>query len=179
MVTSLIVRLWWNSCTQVLGCCFSVYLTLLPHWLHYARLITSVLFTISLNLLRFMSIESVMPSNHLILCSLLLLPSIFPASGSFPVSPLFTSGGQIISASVLASVLPVNTRGWVPLGLTGLLSLQSKGLSSVFSSTTVQKHQFLALSLLYGPALTSVHDCWKNRSFDYTDLSWQSDVSAF
>ena len=64
------------------------------------------------------------------------------------------------------------------LGLTGLITLQSKGLSGVSSSTTVQKHQ-LAFSLLYGPALTSIHDYGKNHSFDYMDLCWQSDVSAF
>ena len=67
----------------------------------------------------------------------------FPASGSFPVSQFFTSGGQSIRVSVLASVLPMNIQGWFPLGMTGLISLQSKGLSKVFSSTTVvQKHQF-------------------------------------
>ena len=68
----------------------------------------------------------------------------FPASGSFPVSRLFTSSGQRIGASVSASVLPMNIQGWFPLGLTGLISLQSKGLSRVFSSTTVQKHQFFS-----------------------------------
>jgi len=66
----------------------------------------------------------------------------FPASGSFPVSQLFTSGGQRIGASASASVLPVNIQGWFPLGLTGLISLQSKRLWRVFSSTRVQKHQF-------------------------------------
>ena len=74
-----------------------------------------------------MSIESEMPSNHLILCRpLLLLPSSFPASGSFPMSQLFASGGQSIgvSVSVSASVLPVNIQDWFPLGLTGLISLQ-------------------------------------------------------
>ena len=162
------MRLWWNSYTQVLCCCFSVYLTLLPHWLHHASLFTYLLFTISLNLLKFMSIESVMLSNHLILCCWLrLLPSIFPASGSFPVSLLFTPGGQIISASALARLSSEYPE---------LISFR---LSIVFSSTTVQKHQFLAFSLLYGPAFTSVHDYWKNRSFDCTDLCWQSDVSAF
>ena len=59
----------------------------------------------------------------------------------------------------------MNVKGWFPLGLTGLISLQSKGLSRVFSNTTVQKHQFSALSLLYGPTLTCVHDYWKNHSF--------------
>ena len=66
----------------------------------------------------------------------------FPASGSFSVSQLFTSGGQSIGASALAPVLPMNIQGWFPLGLTGLISLQSKGISRVFSNTTVQKHQF-------------------------------------
>ena len=66
----------------------------------------------------------------------------FPASGSFPVSRFFPSGGQAIGASASASVLPMNIQGWFSLGLTGLISLQSKGLSRVFSNTTVQKHQF-------------------------------------
>ena len=66
----------------------------------------------------------------------------FPASGSFPMSQLFTSGGQSITVSVSSSVLPMNIQGWFPLGLTGLISLQSKGLSRVFSSTTVRKHEF-------------------------------------
>ena len=90
-----------------------------------------------------MPIESVMSSNHLILhhpFSFCL--QSFPASGSFPVSQLFTSGGQGIGASPSASVLPMNIQGWFPLGLTGLISLLSKGLSRAFSSTTVQKHQF-------------------------------------
>ena len=65
----------------------------------------------------------------------------FPASGSFPVSWLFTSGGQSVGASTLASVLPVNIQDWPPLGLTGLISLLSKGLSRVFSSTVIRKHQ--------------------------------------
>ena len=69
-------------------------------------------------------------------------PQSFPESGSFPVSLLFTSGGWSIRFSALASVLPVNTQGWFPLGWTGWISLQSKGLSRVFSNTTVQKHQF-------------------------------------
>ena len=72
-------------------------------------------------------------------------PQYFPALGSFPVSQLFTSGGQSIGA--LASVLPMNIHGWFPLGLTGLISLLSKGLSRVFSSTTFWKHQFLGCQL--------------------------------
>ena len=69
-------------------------------------------------------------------------PRSFPASGSFPISQLSARGGQSIVTSALASVLPMNIQGWLPLGLTGLISLQSKGLSRAFSSTTVQKHQF-------------------------------------
>ena len=88
-----------------------------------------------------MSIESEMPSNHLILCRpLLLLPSSFPASGSFPMSRLFASGGQSIGALELA--FPMNIQGWFVLGLTGLTSLLSKKLSGVFSSTTVRRQQF-------------------------------------
>ena len=95
-----------------------------------------------------MSIESVMPSSHLIICRpLLLLPTIFPASGSFQMSQLFTSGGQNIRVSASASVLPVNTQDSSPLGWTGWISLQSKGLSRVFSNTTVQKHQFFGAQL--------------------------------
>ena len=94
------------------------------------------------SLLKLVSIESVMPSNHLILCRpLLLLPSIFPASGFFPMILFFVSGGQSIGVSALASVLPMNTQDWSPLGWTGWISLQSKGLSGVFN-TTYQKHQF-------------------------------------
>ena len=69
-------------------------------------------------------------------------PQYFPASGSFPKSQLFVSGGQRTGVSASASVLPVNMQDWFPLGLTGLISLLSKGLSSVFSSTTIQQHQY-------------------------------------
>ena len=90
--------------------------------------------------LKLMSIESVMPSSHLILCRpLLLLP---PGSGSFPMSLLFAWGGQSIGVSASASVPPMNTQDWSPLRWTGWISLQSKGLSRVFSNTTLQKHQF-------------------------------------
>ena len=71
----------------------------------------------------------------------------FPASGSFPVSQLFTSGGQSTGASASASVLPMSGQDWFPLGLTDLISLQSKGLSRVFSNTTAQKHQFFSAQL--------------------------------
>ena len=77
-------------------------------------------------------------------------PQSLPASGSFPMSQLFASGGQSIGVSALASVLPMNTQDGSPLGWTGWISLQSKGLSRVFSNTTVQKHQFL-ITHYYSP----------------------------
>ena len=104
--------------------------------------------TNSQRLLKLMSIESVMPSNHLILCRpLCSCLQSFPALGSFAMSNFFASGGQSIGTSASASVLPVNIQDWFPLGLTGLISLQPKGLSRVFSNTTVQKHQFFSAQL--------------------------------
>ena len=91
----------------------------------------------------------------------------FPASGSFPVSQLFTSGGQSIGASASALVLPMNIQNWFPLGWTYWISLMSKGLSKVFYNTTVQKHQFFSTQLLLGTTLTSIHDHWKNHNLDY------------
>ena len=88
----------------------------------------------------------------------------FPASGSFPMSRFFTSGGQSIGTS--APVLPMNVQDWFPLGLTGLISLQSKGLSRVFFTPQFKSINSSALSLLYGPTLTSIHDYWKNHSFE-------------
>ena len=101
----------------------------------------------------------------------------FPGSGSFPMSQLFTSGGQSIGVSASASVLPMNTQDWSPLGWTGWISLHSKGLSRVFSNTKFKCINFLALSFLHSPTLTSIHDHWKNHSLDYTDLCWQTNVS--
>ena len=113
--------------------------------------------TISQSLLKFMSTELVMISNHLILCCpLLLCLQSSPALGPFPVNLSFVSGGQTIGASVSATVLPMNIQGWFLLGLTGLMSLQSKGLSRIFSNTTVQKHQFFSTQ----PSLwTNAHIC--------------------
>ena len=101
----------------------------------------SLSFTISWSLFKLRSIELVMPSNHLILCSLFSpCPQSFPASGSYLMSQFLASGGQSIGALASASVLPVNIQGWFPLGL---ISLLSKGVSRIFSST-VQKHQFFS-----------------------------------
>ena len=111
----------------------------------------SLSITNSQSLLKLMSIESVMPSNHLILyCPPLLLQS----SGSFPMSQFFASGRQSIRASASAPVLPMNIQDWFPLGSTGWISLQFKSINSS------------ALSFLYGLTLTSIHDYWKNHSFD-------------
>ena len=121
----------------------------------------SLPFTISRSLLKLTSIESVMLSNHFILCHpLLLLPPVFPQppeAGSFPMSLLFLSGGQNIGASASASVLPMNIQDWSPLGWTGWISLQSKGLSRVLSNTTVWKHQFFGAqpSLWSGSHMTN------------------------
>ena len=92
----------------------------------------------------------------------------FPASESFPMSQFFTSDGQSIgiSASTSGSVLPVNIQDWFPLGWTGWTSSQSKWLSRVFFNTTVQNIISSVLSFLYDPVLTSIHDYWKNHSFD-------------
>ena len=104
----------------------------------------SLFFTISQSLLKLISVESVMPPNHL---GLSVIPfssclQSFPESGSFPISRLVASGGQSIGASASTLVLSMNIQDWFHLGLTGLISLKSKGLSRVFSSTTIQKHQF-------------------------------------
>ena len=99
----------------------------------------------SWSLLKFKTVELVMPSNHLILCCpLLFLPSILSSIRSFlrRRSQFFTLDGQSIGVSASASVLPVNIHDWFPLGWTGWISLLSKGLSGLFSNTTVQKHQF-------------------------------------
>ena len=102
----------------------------------------SLSFIISQSLLKLMSIESVMLSKLLILYVPLLLLSIFPAMESFPVSQLFASGGQSTGISASAPALPMNIQDWFPLGLTSWISLLSKGLSRVFSNTTVWNHQF-------------------------------------
>ena len=110
--------------------------------------LASLFITNSQSLLKLMSIRSVIPSNHLNLCHpLLLLPSIFPVSESFLMRQFFTSGGQSIGVAASASVLPMNIQDWFPLGWTGWIALQSKGLSRVFSNTTNQKHLFFGVQL--------------------------------
>ena len=129
-----------------------------------AALQASLPFTISGSLLKLISIESVMPSNHLIHCfPLLLPPSIFPSMRVFSnESALRIRWPKYWSFSIST------IQDWFPLGWTGWISLQSKGLSKESSPTAqFQSIDSSVLSLLYGPFLTSVHDYWKNHSFDY------------
>ena len=108
----------------------------------------SLSITNSQSLLKLMSIESVMPSHHLILCHPLLLPpSVFPSITVFSSESVLRIGGQSIGVSASASVLPMNIQDWFPLAWTGWISLLSKGFSRVFSNTTVQKHQFFGTQL--------------------------------
>ena len=93
-------------------------------------------------------------------------PQSLPASGSFPMSQLFAWGGQSTRVSALASVLPKNTQDWSPLEWTGWISLQSKGLSRVFSNNTFQKHQFFGAQLSSQSNTHIMHDYWKNHSLD-------------
>ena len=120
-----------------------------------------------------------MPTNHLILCHPLLLPPVFPSIRVFSSeSGLHIMWSKYWSFNFIIS--PSNEYSdWFPIGLMGLITLQSKGLWTVFSNTTVQMHHFLVLSFLYCPTLTSIHDYWKNHTFDYIDLCQLSNVSAF
>ena len=99
-------------------------------------------------------------------------PKSFPASGSFPVHQLFTSGDKNIGVSASASVLPMNIQGWFPFHFYGLISLLLESLKSFSPAPQFKSINSLALSLLYGPTLTPVHDYWKNHRLDYTDLGY-------
>ena len=131
-------------------------------------------------LLKLMPIGSVMPSNHLILCHhLLLLPLIFLGIRVFSRSQFFTSGGQSVGVSTSASVLPMNIQDFFPLD--GLVGLLCSPRDSQESSPTTQFKSIntSALSFLYSPTLTFIHDYWKNHNFDWMELWQQSDVYAF
>ena len=117
----------------------------------------SLSITNSRSSLRLTSTESVMPSSHLILCvPFSSCPQSLPASEYFPISQLFAWGDQSTGVSASTSVLPMNTHDWSPLGCTDWISLQSKGLSRVFSNTTVQKHQFFCTQL-YSQSNSHIH----------------------
>ena len=127
----------------------------------------SLSITNSQSLLKLMSIELVMPSNHLILCHpLFLLPSVVPNIRVFPKESHQVKL-QSTGASASVSFFPMNIQGLFSLGSTGLISLLSKGLSRS-PAPEFKSIDFPVFSLLYGPTLTSIHDSWKNHSFDYT-----------
>ena len=192
----IISLLWWKSLLrfsvfisslsttlETIFCIFDAVIQLLSHvqlfvapWIAACQ--ASLFFTISLSLLKLMFIEWVMPSNHLILCHpLLLLPSIFPS---------ITHLQWVSSWHCVAKVLELQLQpqsfnecsGFISFRIDWfdhLISLLSKELSRVFSSTTIWRHQFFGTQ----PSLTSMHGYWKNHSCDYMDLCQQSDVSAF
>ena len=147
-------------------CCVQLFVT---PWTAARQASLSI--TNSWSLLKFISIESVMPSNHLILClPLLLPPSVFPSIRVFSSESVLCIRLPKYWSFNLSTVLPVNIQDLFPLGLTGLISLQSKGFSRIFSNDQFKSINSSVLSSLYGPTLTSIHDYWKNHSFDYTDL---------
>ena len=125
----------------------------------------SLSITNSRSSLKLMSIELVMPPSHLILIPFSSCPQSLPASESFPMSHFFTWGGQSTGVSALASVLPMNTQDW-SLEWTGWISLQSKGLSRFSPTSQFKSINSSAFSFLHSPTLTSIHDHWKNHSFD-------------
>ena len=128
----------------------------------------SLFFTISWSLLKLTSIELMMPFNHLILCyPLLLLTSSISSIRVFSNEQSFALGGQSLEASALASVLPMNSRGWFPLGLTGFISLLSKGLSRVFSSTS---HHYILNGIL--DILILVSWFMQNLFSPYSEQMW-------
>jgi len=121
----------------------------------------------SWSLLKLMCIESVMPPN--ILFSVVPFSSClqsFPASGSFPISQFFASGGQSIGVSASASVLPMNIQDWLPLGWTDCISFSPRDFQESSPTPQFKSINSLVLSSLYNPTLTSMHDYWKNHSFD-------------
>ena len=127
----------------------------------------SLSITISRSSLRITSIESVMPSSHLNLCRPLFLPpSILPSIRVFSNESTLRMRWPKYWSFSLASFLPKKSQGWSPSEWTGWISSQSKGLSRVFSNTTVQKHQFFGAQFLHSPTLTSIRDHWKNHSLD-------------
>ena len=165
----------WASVIAVLQLLSHVRLSATP-WI--AACPASLSLTVSQSLFKLMSIESVMPSNHLaILFSSWILS--FPVTGYFPVSQLFISGGQITEAS--ATILPMNIQDWFPLGLTGLI-LQSKGLSRIFANTIVRKHQFFSFSyddrhnFMPGHIRCQriLHSFWNIMTHTYRDIRFSS-----
>ena len=127
----------------------------------------SLSITNSQSLPKLMSIELVKPSNHLMLCCLFssCLQS-FPASGSFQMSQLFTSGSQSIGVSASTSVFPMNTQDWFSLGWTGWIPCSPRDSQESSPTPQFKSINSLAFSFLYSPTLTSIYDYWKNHGFD-------------
>ena len=140
----------------------------------------SLFITNSWSLLKLLSIESLMPCNHFILCHpLLLLPSIYPSIGVFSNESVLHIRWPCIRASASVSVLPMNIQDWFPLRWAHWISWLSKGVSRIFSNTTVQKHQFFCTHL-YLESNSQIHTWLLEKSYsDYMDLCWQSNISAF
>ena len=164
-VHELIVPCTWYGFNKYCCCCSVMSGSLGPHGLHHTSLpcppLSPGVWSNSCPLSRWCSLIISFSATLFSFC----LPS-YPTSESFPMSLLFTSGGQSIGASASASVFPMNIQDRFPLGLTGLISLQSRGISRHFLTPQFKSINSLALSLLYGSTLTTVHDYWKNHSFD-------------
>ena len=132
------------------------------------------------SLFKLMSNESVMSSNHLILfCLLFSCFQSFPASGSFPVSQLFPLGGKVLGVSALESVLPMNTQGWFPLGLTGLITLQSKGLSSLLQYHSLKAPMPLLVTFYITAIAFSLSLWWNSSIFFKSQIKGTSSVELF
>ena len=149
------------SSVELLSC---VWLFVTP-WTAACQVSLSI--TNSKNLLKLISIELVMPSNHLVLCQpLLLLPSVLPSIRVFSNQSVLCIRWPSTGDSASASVLPMNIQDWFHLGWTGWISLQFKWLSRIFSNITVQKHQFFGAPLSLWSDSPIHNDYWKNQSFD-------------
>ena len=131
----------------------------------------SLFFTNSWSLGKLMSIELVIPSNHLILCHpLSSCLQCCPVTGSFLMSQFFTSVGQSIGGSISASVLPMNIQDWFPLGWLGGSPSSQRDSQESCPTPQFKTINSSSLTILYGATVTSIHDNWKNYSFDYTEL---------
>ena len=140
-----------------------------PHWLQHSRLPFPS--TISQSVLKLISIESVMPSNHLILFHAPSPPALKLSQHQGLIkSRLFALGGQSIRASASASVLPVRIQGWFPLGLTSWFPCCPRDSQGSSPEPQFESMNSSVLSLLHDPTLTTVHDYWKNHSFDYQTI---------
>ena len=153
-------------------------LTVTPRTAVYQASLSS---PITRSLLKFMSVDLVMLSNHLILCHLLLLlPSVFPSIRVFSNELGLHIRWPNFWSFSLTTVLPMNIHSWFPSRWIGLILLLSKGVSRVFSSTTIWKYQFFSAQTYFMVQLSHVYrDYWKNHSFDHTEFCWQNDVFTF